>query len=264
MNRYKKILAFIGLIILTISCSKDNIEYSENLEYGSVVFSCQTQSSVLESTRSSAIYTIPDYLIPEVDSLIIEISGSYLSSEQEQEFSFGPSTIYEYNTEPPIMVASEDYSAQIYFGQEEIEGDSAAYFGASVNFEVVARGSTTEEVKVYLQNSIISIEADEIFSNYYSDAVFTVTTQAENSFEFSLPSQRIVFVNAESILTLSGTATRNGQTTTFSPAEIGITSPKTMSYIEITASSVGGQSINITLDQTVTEMEPTIIELNPQ
>lgn len=268
MKIYRRILTTLAVALVTTACSLDEIDYSDSsaeLEYGSVSFACTTLTAAIEATRADEGYTIPDKYVPKTDSLLVLVTGTYVDDNWLwADYSYGPVTVLEYNTELPFMVADGFYSAQIYYGDAAIEGDSAVYFNASFDFDVVARDTVTMEVSVPLENAIVAVSADEIFTNYYTDAVFTVVTGAENSFEFNVPTDKIVFVEADTELTLSGTATRNGQRVTFNSTSIGTTAKQTLSSINITASSVGSQTINITLDDTITQIEATTIELNPQ
>lgn len=269
MRNLKRTFAIIGLLLIVVSCSKDESAFTSADEWGTASFDCSMLSSVSCTTRSSDIYYIPEDLIPATGDIVLKITGSYIDSETEQStsYSYGPLSLSTYNTSQPMMIASDDYNAQFSWGTAGTEGESAPYFSGETDFEVIARGTTTEDVSLVLQNSIITVEFDEMFENYYSDASFTVSTGSGNSFDFSSDTtDAIVFVEASTTLTLSGSATktRDGSSITFNAAVIGQTTAQTLSRINITADSIGGENINITVDDTITEMEPTQIELNPQ
>ncbi|MFR9620575.1 MAG: DUF4493 domain-containing protein [Rikenellaceae bacterium] len=268
MKRKGLILTIVGAVLMMGSCNRSSdLGAVDESMCGTTSFNCSTQSIVVEMTRAESSYTIPADKVPSVDDLTVVIGGRYIDSttQEESTYSYGPLLVSEYNEALPKMVASSDYSASFYYGEAEAEGEDACYFAGSIDFEVVARGATNEEVTVTLQNSIISMTNDEMFSNYYTDAVFTVKSSSGNSFVFSLPSEKIVFVEAGTTLTLSGVANKvsSGESVTFNATEIGQTTARTMSRINVEANSgVGGENISITLDDTITEMEEITVELN--
>lgn len=267
MKNFKIIFISVAALLMVVSCNlKESVESS--LEWGTVDFDCTTLDWVEQMTRTASVYSIPSELIPSADDLLLEITGSYIDPDtaSSEEFAWGPQSFSDYRESLPMIYSGESYSARFYSGSAGAEGDTAAYFSGSVDFAVVARDSLTLEVSVGLTNSIICVESDELFDGYYSDATFTVATSSGGSFDFSLPSSRIVFVEAGASLTLSGSATKrsSGESVTFNATQIGSTSSRTMSRITITTGSIGGQNITITLDDTVTEVEQTTIELNPR
>ncbi len=269
MRIFNITFATIALALLASSCNKSE-SVSSDWGYGSVDFSCTTLSSVGEDSRSEeeeSRYIIPESLIPSTEDIIVLISGSYIDPDSSDEcsYSYGPLTLGEYSNSLPMMVASSDYNAKFYIGEQGKEGEEATYFSGSTPFEVVARAEMTQSVVISLQNSIIALEATDIFSAYYLNASFTVETSAGNSFSFEIPNEKIVFVEAGTTLSLSGVATKSsGESVTFNKSVIGNTTSQTMSRIKISAESIGGENINITLDDTITEVEATTIELNQQ
>ncbi len=262
-------MACIGSLLILASCSKASDGATSVNEMGTASFECSMLSSVDEVTRAENHFEIPQALIPVADDVELTINGTYIDAETEQvtDYSYGPLTLADYHKSQPRMVASADYHATFTHGTKGDEGESAPFFSGAIDFEVIARGKTIEPVTLKLENSIIALEFSDIFESYYTDAEFTVTTASDNSFEFTAQTlDKIVFVEPATTLTLSGFATklRDGSHVTFNAVEIGSTTAQTLSRINITADAIGGEIINITLDDTITEVEPTEIELNPQ
>ncbi len=265
----KRAFAVISSLLIVASCSNDQSAATSADEWGTTSFDCSMLSAVNCTTRSEELYYIPESLVPSIDDITLKITGSYIDSETTEttSYSYGPLLLSDYNTSQPMMIASDDYHAEFSCGTAGVESETSPCFSGEVDFEVIARGDTTEEVALVLQNSIICVEFDAMFESYYTDASFTVSTGSGNSFDFSATTtDKIVFVEAATTLTLSGSATkaRDGSSVTFNAAVIGHTSAQTLSRITITADSIGGENINITVDETITEMEPITIELNPQ
>lgn len=274
MKQIKRTLVIVTAALAVVGCNRGDgtATTSTNEELGQVSFSCSIEGGVAittKSTKTESLYEIPENLIPSSDDLTLNISGSYTDpdSEEEKSYSYGPLLLSTYSSYTPYMYVGSDYLATFSYGNADDEGESMPYFYGDVTFDIIARGSTTEEVEVSLSNSMIALEVvDDIFMNYYSDASFTVTTGAGNSFEFVVPDDKVIFVQAGTSLTLSGSATRNGASVIFNSTTLGTTTAaQTLHTIEINVgTSIGGGDINIILDDNVVEMDVTTIEVNPE
>lgn len=126
----------------------------------------------------------------------------------------------------------------------------------------------SKTITASLTNSVISLECGEWFKKYYSEAQFTVQTEAGNNFSFTHSSSpdTPIFVKPGSKLLLKGTAVKaqNGVKVEFPQQQIGVTTARTWHKIRIDASQAGQGSISIRLDDTLTEVPPQEIELNPE
>ena len=93
-------------------------------------------------------------------------------------------------------------------------------------------------------------------------------TEAGNNFSFTHSSSpdTPIFVKPGSKLLLKGTAVKaqNGVKVEFPQQQIGVTTARTWHKIRIDASQAGQGSISIRLDDTLTEVPPQEIELNPE
>ncbi len=264
----RKIITIFCALTLAVSCNKEGATPSSKAGMGSVSFTTSVMDNVNEYTRAEEVFTIPSDLVPESEELIIDITGSYVDpqSGETENYSYGPKTLAEYNVAQPMLYASDDYTATFHYGESGVEGEDGAYYAATTEFEILARGTAEESVTVDLQNSIVRVECDDMFAGYYTDAQFKVTTGTGNSFTFDAPTDKLVFVEAQTTITIEGSATKvnGGSRVTFSPVEIGTTSAKSISRIKVAASSIGASNLTITLDDTLTEMEITSVELNPE
>ena len=138
----------------------------------------------------------------------------------------------------------------------------------ALDFTILARKTIQKTITASLTNSVISLECGEWFKKYYSEAQFTVQTEAGNNFSFTHSSSpdTPIFVKPGSKLLLKGTAVKaqNGVKVEFPQQQIGVTTARTWHKIRIDASQAGQGSISIRLDDTLTEVPPQEIELNPE
>ena len=174
-------------------------------------------------------------------------------------------TLSEYTA--PFM-PSGDYTATISYGDPQQEGSTAFCYQGALDFTILARKTIQKTITASLTNSVISLECGEWFKKYYSEAQFTVQTEAGNNFSFTHSSSpdTPIFVKPGSKLLLKGTAVKaqNGVKVEFPQQQIGVTTARTWHKIRIDASQAGQGSISIRLDDTLTEVPPQEIELNPE
>ncbi len=262
----KRIFNLMAVTILFVGCTKET-NLNTQLGEGSISFECQTQLSVSETTKASdATYELPESLIPAGDDFALALTGEYLNSETGlmESFSANYESIALYNETLPTLGAG-NYKAVATYGEITEEGAEAACFGGEVEVTVVADELTQATIIAALLNSAIKVETTEWFDNYYEDAQFTVMTSAMNEFTFEPNDGEMIFVAPSSTLTLSGRATnaQTGAEMTFSAVEIGETTARTLSTILVDASLAGSASLNITFDQTLTEVQLGEVDLNP-
>lgn len=254
------IVAFTALLAGCTSQAESTAEWGE----GQVSLSSQTQIALEETSRAS--YELSSELIPSSDQFSLELSGSYTDSESGEQMSYSSSyeSIEDYNAELPWLYKG-DYIATISYGDTSIESATNACFSGELKFEVIARKQSEEAITATLSNSAIRVVTTEWFDNYYTDAEFSVTTAAGNTFDFTPNDGVVIFVPAECELTLEGSAknSQTGASVTFSKSSIGATIAHKLNSITINAGQAGGSIIEITLDETLTEVN-TEIELNPE
>lgn len=153
---------------------------------------------------------------------------------------------------------SGDYTATISYGDPQQEGSTAFCYQGALDFTILARKTIQKTITASLTNSVISLECGEWFKKYYSEAQFTVQTEAGNNFSFTHSSSpdTPIFVKPGSKLLLKGTAVKaqNGVKVEFPQQQIGVTTARTWHKIRIDASQAGQGSISIRLDDTLTEV----------
>lgn len=258
----KKFIALSVLAVFMVGCTKDTqTQYGQ----GTVQLECEAQSSVIQTTKADT-YELPTSVIPSHELFSLKLTGEYVDSEtgQTESYSAQYESISNYQDSLPILSAGQ-YHAMVSYGDPSSEGTEAACFSGELDFEVVARKNSTETISASLSNSAIKITSTEWFDNYYTDAEFTITTSAGNSFTLVPNDDQIVFVAASSQITLEGRATKSqtGADIEFSGLVIGTTEARTISTIVVDASQAGGTSILVSFDQTLTEVDLGEIELNP-
>ena len=75
---------------------------------------------------------------------------------------------------------SGDYTATISYGDPQQEGSTAFCYQGALDFTILARKTIQKTITASLTNSVISLECGEWFKKYYSEAQFTVQTEAGN------------------------------------------------------------------------------------
>ena len=80
---------------------------------------------------------------------------------------------------------SGDYTATISYGDPQQEGSTAFCYQGALDFTILARKTIQKTITASLTNSVISLECGEWFKKYYSEAQFTVQTEAGNNFSFT-------------------------------------------------------------------------------
>ena len=249
--------------ILCFSCSKDN---TSNITGGRVVFNAAVESSVTAQTKASSTTELPAELIPNIKDFTLDVTGSYTDPETDEVkgYSFSYSSIYEQNEMSPFMTKG-NYNGAIELGEKDIEGEGKAYFSGDADFAITARNVTECTINAKLSNSVIKLTTTEWFNKYYTSATFIVTTTLKNEYTYKIGEEMpLIFVNAGTTLTLSGTAIKtNGFTVEFPAKEIGTTKEQTLYNIVIDASEAGESGIKINFDDTVIDV-PIDVELNPE
>ncbi len=266
MFKPKMMFAFASTVLLLSACSKDNNGVAEMGE-GTVNFICETRNSVEQIvTRAVSDYVIPDSIIPDIDLLKLNITGTYLDKETNTDVVYDEdfASLMEYNQDVPYL-ATGNYTATFTYGDVAVENDTNACFSGNVDFTIVARKSITKDVKMKLCNSAIRLKTTTEFDNYFKDATFQVTTANGTTFHFTPNDGKVYFVEAGATLTLSGSANKkhNDAPVSFSAKVVGNTTATTISTIVINSEETGGTQLNITLDEIETTVSLDDQELNP-
>ncbi len=261
-----KQLILILTALLCFSCSKSNTTSSDS-EGGKVVFNAAVESVVMELTKASSTSELPADLIPSIEEFALNVTGSYIDPEDnvEKDYSYTYSSIYEQNEKSPYLTEG-NYNAAISYGEVNSEGEEKPFFAGNTDFTIIARDIIECSISAALTNSAIELTTTEWFNKYYTSATFVVTTSLGNSFTFTTEEDSpLIFVNAGTTLTLSGSAVKTtGTSVEFPAAVIGTTSAQTKYTISIDASEASAaENITINFDETTTNI-PIEVELNPE
>lgn len=251
----KKYLLIATAAMLLSGCSKEQETPAPQTEdYGYVEFVCAAEALVDETTRATK--PLPESCIPASNDFKLTVSNPSGSYNQ----TYASLSSYD----KPYMTAG-DYTVTATYGDPDAEGATAYCFEGTTAFTIVARETISATIAPALVNSAIKLTTTEWFNNYYTGASFTVTTES-NSFSFPVPSEQMIFVKAGTTLKLKGTATKsqNGVAVSFPEYEIGSTAARTLHTITVDASQAGSDAIHIEFDDTLTEVTPIDVEINPE
>ena len=258
MKKYLLILTTLAL--LGGGCSKEEIPETTDGE-GSVEFRTTTCSEV-DSQTTRAQTSLPDNCKPSGNSFKLVVKGKEGTATAEYLAEY--TTLSEY-TAPSCPAATIRRRSATAIRSRRQHG---FLLPGSARLTILARKTIQKTITASLTNSVISLECGEWFKKYYSEAQFTVQTEAGNNFSFTHSSSpdTPIFVKPGSKLLLKGTAVKaqNGVKVEFPQQQIGVTTARTWHKIRIDASQAGQGSISIRLDDTLTEVPPQEIELNPE
>lgn len=218
---------------------------------GRVEFACSPEAQVENLTRATV--SLPEACVPATNLFTITVTGN-----GETRKCVAGDNVYSF--------VSGEYTAKATYGDASKEGAGACYFEGERTFTVEAESEQTVAIAAKLANSAIRLTTGEWFDKYYKDAAFVVTTSAGNSFEFAAASDVLIFVQAGTTLKLKGTATKaqTGASVEFPESVIGTTKACAQYTIAVDASQAGAGTVNISFEETLTEVDPYEYELNPE
>ncbi len=263
MNKILTLLT-LAATALTTGCNtaSDPVAQTDDLR-GSVRITAQVSSDVTTRTRAETA-NLPAEVIPDPYTFPLHITGTYTDDAgQEQSYDQSWETVNGYDS--PLMIRG-NYTASVTSGDGSQEGPDAAWFAGTADFTILSRQTITTDITVTLQNAAVQLAFDDWFTQYYSEATFTLRTESDNRFTSTLTQQPLVFIKPATKLYLSGSAVKsqNGATVEFPETEIGTTVARSLHTVRVQASQVGSSGLSIQLDDTFTELEETAVELNPE
>lgn len=253
----KKGLYYILLVLVLSSCDKATINITSS--EGSVTFTSKCVESILvsESAKSST-FTLDQRLVPTEKDFTLKIPSEYSS------ISYNYASFADIDT---LLLSEGFYTAQINYGDDTLEGDSCSSFYGELDFEVVARKVTKENITASLSRSMFSLDCSDWFKAYYPEYDLKVTTESGTEFDFDELSNGTLtyFIRSNSAVYLNGTATKtNGYDVTFNKTKIlDASSLQTLHKITVDAAQAGGGYITISVDLDLTEIPAIELELNP-
>ena len=161
-----------------------------------------------------------------------------------------------------VELAAGNYTASASFGSTSDEGWDKPCFEGTQAFTVQGGETTDVTITVKLANCIVKVETTEQFRNYYSDWTFSVKSGAGTTVDFVRDETRAAFFDAYQI-SVSGTLTgQNGKDYTFSSKEYKNLEAATCYTLKFDVSNVGGNSIVITFNDIVDDVELGSIDIN--
>lgn len=274
-------IPMLALALVCAGCSSEEETPAPNGS-GKLQLTSNISSAVSEVVARAAQSDLPEALVPDADALTLTIAGSYTDKGKDPvNFNKTWATVADFKTENPDFEAGyyntaeshyqNSYKATLSYGDPAVEGEGkAAFAGASDDFVVYAGSQPTKvNVSVALANSCFTFAVTEWMFNYYTDLQFTIHT-AENSFTFeptTPAASTLIFVKAGQSLRFSGSAVKaqNGVAVTFPETTLGTTTTAAQHKyaIEVDHSTAGAGKLQISFNDTFTEVDEQVEELNP-
>jgi len=218
-------------VILAAGCAK-----SESDGAGTLSLRVETQSDVLEITKGD----VEDYAtLPEIKDFHLKITN--WASEVAWE------GVYK-DWVNGLKLAAGDYSAVIWYGNSEEEGDSKPYFYGEEAFTITAMETKPVTLKPALGNCIVKLEVGSLLDTYFKSGKFSITTGAKNT--FSLYDGDYVFIDAYKFTLKCELTTKTGEKKSFSK-DFDNLSPATCYSLKVELSNVDGLSFTVTFNDTV-------------
>lgn len=244
MKINRLLLGMMALALVPTSCSRH-----QDTADGNVLFSVATDGQVDVVTKSN----VSDYTtLPDAGKFTIALTNS-----NGDEIYAGTLEGYDAST----ALKTGNYSVKANYGSVADEGFGKPCFSGETSFSIVGGGTASVTIPVSLTNAIVKVECTETFDAYYTDYSFSVKTGGGTVIDFPKGEKRAAFVDAY-MISVSGTLTsQSGKTQEFSK-EYRSLSPKTCYTIKFDVSNVGGNSISISFDDTIEDVELTEVELN--
>ena len=232
-----------ALLLMAISCGKQ-----EGGPAGRVSFSLATEEEVTDVVTRSSVGSFTN--MPQAADFTVTVTG--------QDGQPTPVT----DLGGTLSLAAGNYTARATYGSSTDEGFGKPYFLGETAFSVNGGSQTSVTIPVKLGNCLVKMEYSDNFRNYYSDWTFTLRTGQGNSFNFGSDETRAIFIDAYTF-TISGTLTnQGGKVQTFAAKEYRNLSAATCYTMRFDASNVGGGSITISFNDSVTDVALGEFDLN--
>ena len=237
-------LCAAALMLLAVSCGKQQAEGPA----GTVSFSLATEEEVADIITRSSVSSFTT--MPQAADFTVTVSGQ--DGEETPVTDLGGT----------LSLAAGNYTAKASYGSSSDEGFGKPYFLGQASFSVNGGAQTAVSIPVKLGNCIVKMEYTDTFRKYFSDWTFTLKTGQGNSFSFGPSETRAVFIDAYTV-TLSGTLTnQGGKTQSLAAKEYRNLSAATCYTMRFDASNLGGESISISFNDSVTDVALGEFDLN--
>ena len=242
MKLYRSALCALALLA-AVSCGK---EFQGSGKTGTISFAVSSDESVFESTRSS----VSDYTtLPAAGDFTIAISGTDYSWTGK---------VSEWDAATQLAVGN--YSVTANYGASDDEGFDKPWFTGSKDFAVTGGETTAVSIPVALANTIVRVTCTEMFQNYFPTYEFKLSRDNADIVTFAKGETRAAFVDGYKF-TLSGTLNGEIKTQTFSQEYTNL-DEKTCYTFTFDATNIGGATLTVTFNDTVTTVDLGESELN--
>lgn len=237
----------IAMAAVMASCSNQKDEVLP--AGGSARFSVAADDGIELVTKASSVWDYTSQVAPSAFSIEVKnaqgtVYSGLLSSWDEAK-----------------PLEEGNYTVKAWYGSAEEEGFDKPYFSGDQNFTVLPDTTTPVQVPVALGNSIVKVQCTEYFKKYFPEYSFKIRTGAGKDIAISQQETRGVFMEAYQFTFSGEVKSQNGKTSTFSKT-ITTMEPKTCYTIKVDASQIGGNTIQITFDDTTAEVNLGDKELN--
>lgn len=259
MKNYLYLIALVTAVMY--GCQKsDNVE-EQGL--GKIAIACDASDDIVIAPQQTRAITAP-----AGTDFRLTMSGTSVTFSQ----SWNKVSLFD----PEVYYAAGAYKAVVEYGDINEEGANKPYFKGEKEFTVVARRTTAVTIDAKIANSLVKIECTDNFRSYLSNATFTLTTAATNTFTFynnwgsdtSKPdSTEPIFVKPAAF-SIVGSAYKQKPAAAIEAEKVDIPQQnftavaQKQHVIKFDVSTAGKATLNITFDDTIVETIDIDVELN--
>jgi hypothetical protein len=242
----KHLKTLMGLLVLlgALSCTKTRITSD-----GTLTFTLSPAYDLVEVTKSN----VSDYVtLPQASEFALVIKD-----EAGKETWSGLLSEWD----PTTQLLAGDYVVEASYGALEEEGFDKPYFFGTAEFTIKGGESTEVPVEVALANTIVKINCNDMFKNYFVDYSFEIKRGNALIATISKDETRGVFVDGFK-LNISGVFTNEGGVETKFDKEYTNLDAATAYTMQLDLMGVGGQSVTISFNDDTETVTLDDVELN--
>lgn len=229
--------------ILLTACGKNSGEKT-----GTVSFSLDVRGGVTDVATKSSVGDFTALPKTSAFTLNIEADGTEVLSID--------------NPEGPVELLSGNYSVKAVYGSPTKEGFGRPCFSGEQTFSITGGQTSSVNIPVRLANCVVRLEFTDNFRNYYRDWRIILTTGQGNTFAFTPGESRALFMDAY-LVKVAGTLTNQaGKTFTIPSGEYRNLDPATCYTMRFDASNIGGNSLSISFNNDLQDVDLGETELN--
>lgn len=242
----KHLKTLMGLLVLlgALSCTKTRISSG-----GTLTFTISPVYDIVEVTKSN----VSDYAtLPQASDFTLVIK------DKDGKEAWNGNLV---DWDPEEKLLAGDYTAVASYGALEEEGFDKPYFFGEAAFSIAGGENTEVTVEVALANTIVKIECNDAFKNYFVDYSFEISRGTTSIATLPMGDARAVFVDGYKLNVSGVFRTEVGTETTFA-REYTSLEPATAYTMQLDLDGVGGASVTVKFDENVEEFPLGDFELN--